>query len=117
MNDPANDEAIVLRNALAAFLDHGFHAVRLSELEDATGRSWDAICERYRDKEGLFLAAAEQGLLDGSVDSTGKQAEVLEMLERLERVNGNPRLRAIHKQPLNRVRAMAEGGPETSGRG
>jgi hypothetical protein len=38
------------------------------------------------------------------------------MLERLERVNGNPRLRAIHKQSLAKVRILAdkaEGAPET----
>jgi hypothetical protein len=109
MSFPApDDDTAVLRHALAAFLEYGFHAVRLSELEAATSRAWDDLCRNYRDKEGLFLAAAEQGLIDGSIAALGKEAEVRQMLERLERVNGNPRLRAIHKQSLDRMRAIAE---------
>ena len=104
----SDEDATLLRNALEAFLQHGFHAVTLSQLEAATGQTWDILTKRYVDKEGLFLAAAEQGLTDGSVAALGKEAEVLAMLERLERVNSNPRLRAIHKQSLARMRAIAE---------
>ena len=103
-----NEEATLLRGALGAFLQYGFHAVMLSELEAATGRPWADLCERFHDKEGLFLAAAEQGLADGSVAAEGKEAELHEMLDRLERVNGNPRLRAIHKQSLSKMRSLAE---------
>lgn len=101
-------QASVLRNALGAFLQYGFHAVTLGELETATGCAWSDLCGLYGDKEGLFLAAAEHGLADGSVAALGKEAEVLAMVERLERVNGNPRLRAIHKGSLNKMRAIAD---------
>ena len=103
----ASEEQFVLQGALSAFLAYGFHAVKLSELEAATGRAWGDLCARYGDKEGLFLAAAEHGLAIGSVAALGKEAEVQEMLDRLQRVNGNPRLRAIHKQTLAKVRSIA----------
>jgi len=105
-----DDEGDLLRKALGAFLEHGFHAVTLGALESATGGTWAVLSERYGDKEGLFLAAAERGLVDGSIAALGKEAEILGMLNRLERVNGNPRLRAIHKQSLNNVRAIADNG-------
>lgn len=107
MTAPEASVQQVLRSALRAFLAHGFHASRLSEIEAATGLTWDDLCDRYGDKEGLFLAAAEQGLADGSILAKGREAEMLEMLSKLERVNGNPRLRAIHRQSLNRLRSLA----------
>ena len=106
--ESAEEQASVLTGALGAFLQYGFHAVTLGELEAATGCAWAVLCARYVDKEGLFLAAAEYGLADGSVAALGKEAEILAMLHRLERVNGNPRLRAIHKASLNKMRAIAE---------
>lgn len=101
----------VLQGALGAFLAYGFHAAQLGEIEAATGWAWGDLCVRYGDKEGLFLAAAEQGLVDGSVAALGKEAEVLEMVTRLEKVNSNPRLRAIHRQSLAKMRSLAEGDP------
>ncbi len=108
VGETEDEQRLLLRSALGAFLTHGFHAIPLGELETATGMTWDDLTQRFGDKEALFLAAAEQGLSDGTIEALGKEAEVLEMLNRLERVNGNPRLRAIHKQPLTRVRTMAE---------
>ena len=99
----------MLRDALGAFLKYGFHAATLSQIEAATGSTWSELCQRYVDKEGLFVAAAEQGLLDGSIAALNRKAEVLEMLSRLERINGNPRLRAIHKMALAKMRSLAEG--------
>jgi AcrR family transcriptional regulator len=117
-DETEEEQRPLLQNVLSAFLTFGFHAIPLSELEAATGCAWNILSARYGDKEALFLAAAKQGLADGTVDSLGKQAEVLEMLSRLERVNGNPRLRAIHKQPLTKVRTIAQGkrNPEASKR-
>ena len=106
--DRPGPHARILKAALDAFLSYGFHAVKPSEIEAATGEAWDTLTERFGDKEALFLAAAQQGLTDGSVATLGKRAKVLEMLYRLERVNGNPRLRAIHKQTLDKVRNLAE---------
>jgi AcrR family transcriptional regulator len=97
----------LLREALAAFLEHGFHAVELGVLEAATGLAWSDLPRLYHDKEGLFLSAAEHGLRDGSI-AGGQAQELLDMLKRLERANANPRLRAIHKQAMTHVRGLAE---------
>ena len=105
---PSNGRSRDLRSALEAFLTHGFHALKTSELEAATGCSWQALCASYGDKEGLFLAAAEQVLADKSAQAFGKTGEVLGMLAVLERVKGNPRLKIIHKQALDNIRSLAD---------
>jgi AcrR family transcriptional regulator len=106
------DQERLLRNALEAFLTHGFHAIPLEALEAATGLTWGEVVAAFGDKEGLFLAAAEHGLRSGSVAAAGKTAEVEAMIARLERANGNPRLRAIHKRSLTTMRSIAEQGPD-----
>lgn len=109
IHDDDDNESALLRTTLEAFLAHGFHAAQITDLEAATGRTWPDLCARYVDKEGLFLRAAEHALADGSAAAQGRDAEVLAMVERLERVNGNPRLRAIHKPALRNLRAIADG--------
>ena len=104
----SNEPSQILSCALEAFLTHGFHAVKTNELEDATGCSWQDLCASYGDKEGLFIASVEQVLADGSRHVFGKTAEVLGMLEVLERVKGNPRLKIIHKLPLVKLTSLAD---------
>jgi hypothetical protein len=108
------EQGRVLTGALEAFLTHGFHTVPLEHLEAATNLTWSEVVAAFGDKEGLFLAAAEHGLRSGAVAAMHKTAEVEAMIARLERANGNPRLRAIHKQSLATMRSIAEGRPEGS---
>ncbi len=110
----SSEPSPTLRSALEAFLTHGFHAVKTSDLEEATGCSWPELCALYGDKEGLFLASVEEVLVNGSPQVFGRTAEVLAMLEVLERVKGNPRLKIIHKWPLTRLRSLADPPQSTS---
>ena len=49
----------ILDAARACFADHGYEGATVRRLEQATGLSRGAIFHHFRDKEGLFLALAE----------------------------------------------------------
>jgi AcrR family transcriptional regulator len=89
------DEAAVLRAALVAFRDEGFHACQTVSLAAATGFSWDAIIERYGDKEGLFYAVLEQARQDGAQQAI---EELTAMQRKIDRMSSIPRMRLVHKR-------------------
>jgi TetR/AcrR family transcriptional regulator, transcriptional repressor for nem operon len=51
------DEAAVLTGAMGAFRRHGYSAVSIKDLEQATGLKGGSIYHSYGDKAGLFAAA------------------------------------------------------------
>ena len=106
--DSSSSQSSLLRSALDAFLTHGFHAVTTAELQSATGCDWPQLCSAYGDKEGLFLASVEAALNGGTLDALALTPEMLRMIEILEGVRGNSRLKIIHRQPLDRLKALAE---------
>ena len=54
------DEAAVLTGAMGAFRRHGYGAVSIKDLEQATGLKGGSIYHSYGDKAGLFAAAFAQ---------------------------------------------------------
>jgi TetR/AcrR family transcriptional repressor of nem operon len=62
-----NDET-VLDRVTSVFWRRGYAATSLRDLTEATGLSTAALCQRFNDKEGLFLESlrryADQGLTD-----------------------------------------------------
>ena len=53
----------ILHAARRCFADHGYEGATVRRLEQATGLSRGAIFHHFRDKEGLFLALAEDEVL------------------------------------------------------
>jgi AcrR family transcriptional regulator len=100
----------VLDAALGVFLSCGFHAATVDELEQATGLSWDEMRSRFVDKEGLFFAATEQHLnaLSGSTSQAGELEAVVKLLGRVSAAGSTVRLRAQHRDALQRLTRLAE---------
>jgi AcrR family transcriptional regulator len=104
---PAEEQRL-LQCALDAFLAAGFHSLKTDALEAATGLSSDVLNQRYGDRETLFLAAIEAALTTGRMPDLDRYPDLIEMVRRLERANTNPRLRAIHKASLVKLRSLSE---------
>jgi AcrR family transcriptional regulator len=100
----------ILEAALGVFLVSGFHAATTEELGAATGRSWDDLRAEYVDKEGLFLAAVEHRLTGAETSPlpADEAAAVADLLRRVTAAGSTVRLRAQHRDALQRLARLAE---------
>jgi AcrR family transcriptional regulator len=99
-----------LEAALVVFLASGFHASTIEELEAATGQSWDQLCAGYGHKEGLFLAAVEYRLTTSALSRppAHEASAIAALLGRVTAAGSTPRLRAQHRDTLQRLSRLAE---------
>jgi hypothetical protein len=107
----SSQDSKVLRSALACFRATGFHACSVTQLVEATGLSWDDLCRRYVDKEGILYAALD--LLVAAGDSPEELQEaslapLLAMRARVRRLAFNSRLRALHRPVQAKLEALLD---------
>lgn len=104
--------AELLQAAAKLFAARGFHAVTLTEIAEATGLPPDELFAVFGGKEGLFYAAIAEARprVQGPPAGAGIDAPAAEsfeaMLMKLEKAGANPRLRAIHRDALERLLAL-----------
>ena len=111
----------VLDGARQAFAAHGYEGATVRVLEDTTGLSRGAIFHHFPDKDGLFLALAEEDAeeIAGVVDEAGlveamrrlrdKDAGWLGVqLEVARRVRTDPDFRALWSRHLRGIARAAQ---------